>query len=63
MIIDLIPMANRCITVADGVTVDKESFYAMFGEAKTYDDLIKLDGERGYRSFFERLRDEGILRQ
>lgn len=53
------------IQIAPGITVDGERFRQIFQQAlpnPDYDTLVLIDGGKlGYKEFFDRLKEEGIL--
>lgn len=50
------------IEVNKSVYVDVEVFERVFEGAKSYDDFIKVDnGVKGYKRFFDKMKEQGIL--
>jgi len=44
------------------VFVNINTFSSIFKGAKTYEEFIEIDnGKKGYKEFFDKCKDEGIL--
>jgi len=50
------------IEVNSGVYVSVDTFKKIFEGAETYNDFLAIDNEeKGYKLFFDRCKDQGIL--